>query len=142
MDTKNQNYAALLAESLEKIRQLRRQLEAFEEEANEPIAIIGIGCRFPGGIEDEDGYWKVLSQGVDCIGEIPPERWSIEEYYDPDPDKPGKMYARHGGFLEGVDLFEPQIFGISPLEASSMDPQQRLLLEVTYGALELSLIHI
>lgn len=136
MELGTQNYTPLLANALEQIRQLRHQLEAIEEAENEPIAIIGLDCRFPGGIEDPDGYWQVLSQGIDCIGEIPAGRWQIEKYYDPDPDKPGKMYTRHGGFLEGVDLFEPQVFGISPLEASTMDPQQRLLLEVSYCALE------
>jgi acyl transferase domain-containing protein/thioesterase domain-containing protein len=134
----NQNNASLLADSLAQIRQLRQQLEAIEDLANEPIAVIGLDCRFPGGIEDDAGYWEVLSHGIDCIGEIPAGRWQIDNYYDPDPDKPGKMYTRHGGFLEGVDLFEPQIFGISPLEASAMDPQQRLLLEVSYCALERS----
>lgn len=136
MNSGTQNTSSLLSSALEQIRELRHQLDAFEEAENEPIAIIGLDCRFPGGIEDEDGYWHVLSQGINCISEIPADRWQIEKYYDPDPAKPGKMYTRHGGFLEGVDQFEPQIFGITPLEASTMDPQQRLLLEVSYSALE------
>lgn len=136
MNSGTQNYASLLASALEEIRQLRQQLESIEEGENEPIAVIGLDCRFPGGIKDEDGYWHILSQGINCIGEIPADRWQIENYYDPDPDKPGKMYVRHGGFLDGVDQFEPKIFGISPLEANTMDPQQRLLLEVSYSALE------
>jgi acyl transferase domain-containing protein len=136
MDSGTQNYSSLLSNALEQIRQLRHQLEELEEAESEPIAIIGLDCRFPGGIKNEAGYWQVLSQGINCIGEIPAGRWQMEKYYDPDPDKPGKMYTRHGGFLDSVDQFEPQIFGITPLEARSMDPQQRLLLEVSYSALE------
>ena len=136
MDSGTHNYSSLLSNALEQIRQLRHQLEELEEAESEPIAIIGLDCRFPGGIKNEAGYWQVLSQGINCIGEIPAGRWQMEKYYDPDPDKPGKMYTRHGGFLDSVDQFEPQIFGITPLEARSMDPQQRLLLEVSYSALE------
>ena len=102
----------------------------------EPIAIIGMSCRFPGGVDSPVAFWSLLESGVDAITEVPPARWNIDEYYDPNPDAPGKMYCRHGGFVDGIDLFEPKFFHISPREAASMDPQQRLLLEVTWEALE------
>ena len=104
--------------------------------AAEPIAIIGVACRFPGPADTPEAFWDLLRDGVDAIREVPPERWDIEDYYDPDPDAPGKMYARHGGFLENVEQFDAHFFGISPREAVSMDPQQRLLLEVSWEALE------
>ncbi|MFS0518988.1 type I polyketide synthase [Nostoc sp. UIC 10607] len=101
----------------------------------EPIAIVGIGCRFPGA-KDKQAFWKLLHDGVDAITEVPLSRWNIEAFYDPDTTKPDKMNTRWGGFLEQVDQFDAQFFGISPREAVSMDPQQRLLLEVTWEALE------
>lgn len=102
----------------------------------EPIAIIGIGCRFPGGANDPDAFWRLLCDGVDAITEIPPDRWNVRHFYDPEPGTPGKTYARWGGFIAGIDQFDAHFFGISPREAASMDPQQRLLLEVAYGAIE------
>ena len=101
----------------------------------EPIAIIGIGCRFPGS-KTPEAFWQLLRNGVDGISEIPPERWDIDTFYHPSPATPGKMYTRWGGFLEQVDRFEPSFFGIAPREAQRIDPQQRLLLEVTWEALE------
>jgi myxalamid-type polyketide synthase MxaC len=103
---------------------------------SEPVAIIGMGCRFPGGADDPERFWRQLVEGVDAIREVPPERWDIEQYYDPDPEAAGKMYTRWGGFLERVDQFDAAFFGIAPREAVSMDPQQRLLLEVAWEALE------
>ncbi|NNJ84898.1 MAG: acyltransferase domain-containing protein, partial [Gammaproteobacteria bacterium] len=98
-------------------------------------AIIGMGCRFPGA-NNPDAYWELLKNGVDAITEVPSERWDIDAFFDPDPDAPGKVYTRHGGFLSGIDQFDPQFFGISPREAMDMDPQQRLVLEVGWEALE------
>ncbi len=103
---------------------------------NEPIAIVGLGCRFPGGAVDSETYWRLLRDGVDAVTEVPRERWDIDAFFDPDPDAPGKMYTRWGGFLEGIERFDPRVFGIAPREVASMDPQQRLLLEVTWEALE------
>lgn len=102
----------------------------------QPVAIIGIGCRFPGGVNDPQSFWELLINGVDAITEIPSDRWSIESHYHPEPRVPGKSYSRWGGFLESINGFEPECFGISPREAAYMDPQQRLLLEVTWEAIE------
>lgn len=103
----------------------------------DPIAIIGIGCRFPGGASNPEAFWDLLKRGGDAIVEVPPERWDARRFYDPDPEKPGKTYVKQGGFLhEKVDYFDPLTFGMSPREAHTLDPQQRLLLEVTWEALE------
>ncbi len=101
----------------------------------EPIAIIGIGSRFPGA-DNTESFWQLIKNGVDAITEVPKERWNIDFYYDCDPHKPNKANTRWGGFLKNIDQFEPQFFGISPREATVIDPQQRLLLEVSYEALE------
>jgi acyl transferase domain-containing protein/acyl carrier protein len=103
--------------------------------AREPIAIIGLGCRFPGA-KDPEAFWRLMCNGGDAITEVPPERFDINAVYDPRPGIPGKLNTRWGGFLEQVDQFDPYFFGISPREAAAMDPQQRLLLEVAWEALE------
>ncbi len=103
---------------------------------SEPIAIIGVACRFPGGANTPEAFWEKLCQGYDAIVEVPATRWNIDAVYDPDPETPGKTYCRYGGFLEPVDQFDPHVFGISPREAEYMDPQHRLLLEVSWEALE------
>ncbi|HZA25772.1 MAG TPA: type I polyketide synthase, partial [Dehalococcoidia bacterium] len=102
---------------------------------SEPIAIIGLGCRFPGA-GDPEAFWRLLRDGVEAITEVPRDRWDVNAFYDLNPTTPGKMNTRWGGFLEQVDLFDPHFFGISPREAASMDPQQRLVLEVSWEALE------
>lgn len=102
----------------------------------EPIALIGIGCRFPGGVHSPESFWNLLRDGIDAITEVPAARWDVEKFYDPDPSKPNKTNTRWGGFLESIDAFDPQFFGIAPREAVTMDPQQRLLLEVAWEALE------
>jgi acyl transferase domain-containing protein len=105
------------------------------EATNEPIAIIGIGCRFPGA-DDPQAFWQLLRDGVDAITEVPAERFSLNAFYDPDPAVAGKTNTRWGGFLKQIDQFDPHFFGISPREAARMDPQQRLLLEVAWEALQ------
>jgi acyl transferase domain-containing protein/ubiquinone/menaquinone biosynthesis C-methylase UbiE len=100
------------------------------------VAIVGIGLRFPGRANNPAALWKILRDGVDAVTEIPPDRWSIKKFYDPEPGTPGKTNARWGGFVEGIDRFDADFFGISPREAARMDPQQRLLLEVAWEALE------
>jgi acyl transferase domain-containing protein len=117
------------------LKQTQARLAAYERAQAEPIAVIGIGCRFPGG-ENPAAYWRVLRDGVDAIREVPADRWNIDDFYDPDPTAPGKMNTRWGGFLDGVDEFDAEFFGISPREAVRVDPQQRLLLEVAWEALE------
>ena len=103
--------------------------------AFEPIAVIGVGARFPGA-ENSDAYWDMLKNGREGIREVPADRWDVDQYYDPTPATPGKMITRQGGFMDGVDRFDPHFFGISPREAAQIDPQQRLLLEVSWEALE------
>lgn len=107
-----------------------------DEEADDAIAIVGIGCRFPGGVVDPDSFWRLLVDGVDAITEVPTDRWDLSRWYDPDPDAPGRISSRWGGFVEGIESFEPGFFGISPAEAPSVDPQERLLLETSWEALE------
>lgn len=102
---------------------------------NEPVAVVGMACRFPGGATP-DGFWNFLANGGDAIQEIPPERWDVDAYYDANPDARGKMYTRYGSFIADFDQFSPAFFGISPREAQFMDPQQRQLLEVHWEALE------
>ncbi len=102
----------------------------------EAIAIIGIGCRFPGSINDKESFWKMLVEGRDVVSEVPPDRWNVERFYDAEPGIAGKTIAKRGGFLDAIDQFDPQFFGISPREAPYIDPQQRLLLETAWEAME------
>jgi len=102
----------------------------------EGIAIIGIGCRFPGGVNDTESFWSLLAEGRDVVSDVPSNRWNVERFYDPEPGIAGKTIAKRGGFLDGIDQFDPQFFGISPREAPYIDPQQRLLLETAWEAIE------
>lgn len=118
------------------LKQAEAKLERMELSKSEAIAIVGIGCRFPGNANTPELFWDLLSNGKDSVREIPLDRWDIESYYDPNPETPGKMYIRHAALVEQVDRFDPQFFGISGKEAHSLDPQQRFILEVTWEALE------
>ncbi len=123
----------LLKRSLHTIRILKEN----EQAANEPVAVIGMSCRFPGGCTTPEAFWNFLKEKGDGVTDIPPDRWDIDEFYDPNPGVPGKMYIRQANFLqEDVGEFDAKFFRISPLEASEMDPQQRLLLEVSWESLE------
>lgn len=126
----------LVKQALVELRELKSKLKKLENAKNEPIAIIGMGCRFPKGVSNPSDFWDLLSNGVDAITEIPPDRWDVEASYDPNPDVTGKSYIRHGGFIDGIDLFDPDFFNIPPREAKQLDPQLRLLLEVTWESLE------
>ncbi|BCL81047.1 FAAL and PKS domain-containing protein [Ktedonobacteria bacterium brp13] len=103
--------------------------------SKEPIAVVGLGCRFPGA-ESPEAFWKLLSEGVDGISEVPAQRWNVDQYYAQEAATPGKVNTRFGGFLSQVDQFDPAFFGIAPREANGMDPQQRLLLEVAWETFE------
>jgi len=102
----------------------------------ERIAIIGVGCRFPGGVSSKDSLWKLLVEGREGIVEVPSDRWNVERYYDAEPGVAGKSIALRGGFIDAIDQFDPQFFGISPREAPYVDPQHRLLLETAWEAIE------
>jgi acyl transferase domain-containing protein len=122
--------------ALLEIRDLRARLEVEQRRFSEPIAIVGMGCRLPGGAESPGQLWDLLRNGVDAITDVPKSRFDAERFYDPNPDAPGRMSTRWGGFLRQVDQFDAEFFGISSREAETLDPQQRLLLEVTWEALE------
>jgi acyl transferase domain-containing protein len=103
---------------------------------NQPLAIVGVGCHFPGDAHTPDLFWNLLRNGIDATRVVPETRWNADKYHDPNPKKVGKMVTRRGGFLSEIDQFDPQFFGISPREANLVDPQQRLLLRTTWEALE------
>ena len=126
-----------LKRALLALEEMQSKLDAIEHQRTEPIAIVGMGCRFPGGANNPLAFWQLLRDGVDAIAEVPMSRWDINAFYDPNPETPNKMYAPQGGFLDiGIDEFDADFFGIAPREAVNIDPQQRLLLEVSWEALE------
>jgi len=116
--------------------ELEERVRTLESRNHAPIAIVGMGCRYPGGVEDAESFWDLLLAGRDAITEVPGWRWDVERLYDPDPTVKGKVASKWGGFVDNVEMFDPGFFGIAPVEAISVDPQQRLLLEVTWEALE------
>jgi acyl transferase domain-containing protein/NADPH:quinone reductase-like Zn-dependent oxidoreductase len=124
-----------LKQALLTIEDLEQRVRKYERERSEPIAVIGLGCRFPHA-RDPEQFWQMLCRGEDAVSEVPASRWLMEDFYDPNPDAPGKMSTRWAGVLDAVDGFDAEFFGISPREAISMDPQQRLMLEVCWEALE------
>ncbi|MFL9906609.1 SDR family NAD(P)-dependent oxidoreductase [Paraburkholderia sp. RL17-337-BIB-A] len=126
----------LLTRALVQIESMQRELKRFENAKNEPIAIVGMGCRYPGGADSPDEFWQLLQQGYSGVCEIPADRFEVDDYFNPDPEEPGKIYVRHGAFLGRVKEFDSQFFNISPNEAACLDPQQRLLLEVSWEAFE------
>ncbi len=116
-------------------RKLLEQRLAGQKSQAEPIAIVGMSCRFAGA-NSLAAYWRVINEGIGAVSEVPNDRWSLDELYDPTGTQPGKMFTKWGGFVDNIDQFDPQFFGIAPREASRMDPQQRLLLEVAWEAME------
>jgi acyl transferase domain-containing protein len=130
------NSKEILARALRELKEMKVRLAHAQQEKNEPIAVIGLACRFPGDACTPADYWQLLHQGVDAISEIPADRWPVDSLYDPDPDVAGKMSTRYGGFIKDVGHFDPTFFGIAPREVPGMDPQHRLCLEVSWEALE------
>jgi len=135
-DRPDQSSPEALRRALVALRDMRSKLDAAERAAHEPIAVIGMACRFPGQADTPAAFWQLLDRGGDGVREVPADRWDVDAFYDADPDAPGKTYTRHGGFLDDVTGFDAGFFGITPREAASLDPQQRLLLEVSWEALE------
>src|ERR1700737_1526665 len=129
---------AIIPEALRKIDDLTARLEIAEKADTEPIAVVGMACRPPGGVDPPAQYWQFLKDGASGVVRVPPERWDADAYYSDDHTRPGTICNREGGFLTSwqPNEFDAEFFGISPREAAAMDPQQRLLLEAAWGALE------
>ncbi|WP_042696540.1 type I polyketide synthase, partial [Azospirillum sp. B506] len=128
---------AALKDALIELRRLRAENEELRRHGTaEPVAVVGMSCRFPGQADSPDAFWRLLTGKGDAVREIPPDRWDIDAHFDPDPAAPGKMNSRWGGFLDGIDRFDAAFFDMTPREAARTDPQHRLFLEVAWEALE------
>ncbi|HEY8036287.1 MAG TPA: SDR family NAD(P)-dependent oxidoreductase [Methylobacter sp.] len=132
---------ALMRRALDELRELRSKLAQYQQAEHEPIAVIGLGCRFPGGCNSPEALWQFLSEGKNARTEVPAERWPLAEYYDAKPQTPGKISSRYGAFLSDIATFDADFFAIAAREAEQMDPQQRLLLETSWQTFERTGIH-
>lgn len=132
----DRDYRALLRDALVELKAMRARLAEAEDAQAEPVAIVGMGCRFPGGADTPEAYWALLRDGVDAVREAPADRWDADASFAPELFSPDMIHTRYGGYLDRVDLFDPNFFGLSQSEAAAMDPQQRLLMEVAWEALE------
>lgn len=139
--TEAQKQQALMRRALEELRELRSKLAHYQQAEHEPIAVIGLGCRFPGGCDTPESLWRFLAEGNNARSEVPAELWSLADYFDETPQRPGKISSRYGAFLADIARFDADFFAISAREAEQMDPQQRLLLETSWQTFERTGIH-
>jgi acyl transferase domain-containing protein len=132
----SEEHLTTLKRALATLEKMQKRIETLEQGSREPIALIGIGCRFPGGANTPEAFWQMLNGEVDAVREVPANRWTLDEFYAPESAQPGKVSTRYGSFLDNIEDFDPTFFGLNTDEARHIDPQQRLLLEVAWEAIE------